>query len=470
MVRDLLFCNCVGSRLAMTSPDHSSATAELDATVDSNVPWSAVPAQVPDGVALANRNSSLSLSIAYGAVWVFTAFYFVRPQDYFPDLVVAHMPKLTGALAGIALLGALLGGVVRLGREAKFMLALVAWVWIAVPFSTWHGGSFAIATDFLKMVIIATAAFVSVISFTRLRRLVNVQILGMIVLSALAIREPAKIGRMYGVGSMFSDPNDFALNLCIVMPICCASFLAARRWVTKLFWLGTMTLVTAAIVATQSRGGFLALVAVIFTFVRNMRLAKRTMLSLVLVSLLLGAVLFAFGGPAYTTRVATIINPDADATGSAQGRRELLFRSLKLTAAHPMFGVGPGQFAEFSGNWHGTHNTYTQISSETGLVGFVLFVGMLWMSFKNLNAVLRRVRQKSQPWYLAMGLLCGMVGYCVGAFFLTTGFLLYPYLLVAYSAALAKIASADQWAEPAARVRLQDPWTTVVEDKGSAAE
>ena len=38
------------------------------------------------------------------------------------------------------------------------------------------------------------------------------------------------------------------------------------------------------------------------------------------------------------------------------------------------------------GQWLGTHNTYTQISSECGLPGLLFFVASLWFSLKELRA------------------------------------------------------------------------------------
>ena len=35
-----------------------------------------------------------------------------------------------------------------------------------------------------------------------------------------------------------------------------------------------------------------------------------------------------------------------EAAASAEARKQLLIRSLELTAEHPLFGVGPGQFLD----------------------------------------------------------------------------------------------------------------------------
>jgi len=63
-------------------------------------------------------------------------------------------------------------------------------------------------------------------------------------------------------------------------------------------------------------------------------------------------------------------NHGTEASLSAQQRKELLFKSLKVTVRHPLFGVGPGNFEVVSGAWDVTHNSYTQISAEGGIPAF----------------------------------------------------------------------------------------------------
>src|SRR5207302_4169399 len=144
------------------------------------------------------------------------------------------------------------------------------------------------------------------------------------------------------------------------------------------------------------------------------------------------------GTSSYLDRLKSIADPQEDVTGSAEARKQLLIRSLELTAQHPLFGVGPGQFNELSKAWHESHNSYTQLSSEAGIPALLIFLALMWRGFKNLR-LRKTIAKGTQAWYLAGGLYCAMVGYAVGAFFLSTAFWLVPYLLVAYTTALANL-------------------------------
>ena len=66
--------------------------------------------------------------------------------------------------------------------------------------------------------------------------------------------------------------------------------------------------------------------------------------------------------------------------------------SWRLLARNPAFGVGIGQYYELSGDEmlhlpvgriyirQNAHNNFLQILAELGVVGFVCFAALLWMS------------------------------------------------------------------------------------------
>jgi O-antigen ligase len=319
------------------------------------------------------------------------------------------------------------------------MVALFGWFLVTIPFSSWRGGSFAVVCFGLsKVLIIAIAAIAAVNTLHRLRRLMLVHTLGMLTMASVAFGQSRVFGRMYGAGTMFVDPNDLALNLCVVLPFCVAMLLSTRNPVGRLFWTGATLIAFAAIVATFSRGGFLAFIAVMLGLALRFRFAAWKTLAFAMVAAVgITTVLLAVGPYSYFDRMQTILNPVQDQTGSALARSALLISSLQLTAEHPLLGVGPGQFETASGLWQLTHNTYTQLSAEAGIPALLLFLALLWQTFRNLRR--SGERQSRIQGYIADALYCGMLGYVVGAFFLSTAFWLTPYLLVAYAAAMRRI-------------------------------
>ena len=95
---------------------------------------------------------------------------------------------------------------------------------------------------------------------------------------------------------------------------------------------------------------------------------------------------------------------DLSAVQSQNSRIELLKRSVAVTMAHPLFGVGPGMFAvelmdeaKAKGRWIqtlGTHNSYTQVSSECGIPAFLFYMATLIATFTMNFKMWRRFRDR----------------------------------------------------------------------------
>ena len=88
----------------------------------------------------------------------------------------------------------------------------------------------------------------------------------------------------------------------------------------------------------------------------------------------------------------------ASAYGSAQQREQLFWRSVEVTKEHPLFGVGPGNFQVISGDWHVTHNSFTQMSSEGGVPALIFYLLILWTGFKNLRKTKQLRRGRLRIW------------------------------------------------------------------------
>jgi O-antigen ligase len=191
-----------------------------------------------------------------------------------------------------------------------------------------------------------------------------------------------------------------------------------------------ITLSVVYLLRTGSRGCFLAaLVYGVLIFV----ISKKKLIVLLL-AVAVGVVGIATL-PAVTLRRLMLLgfddaSADEGAVGSTLQRKELFRRSIQETLTHPIFGVGPGQFAvavageqEKKGErpeWLGTHNSYTQVSAECGIPAFVCYCAVLLLCFR-LNYTLYRAT-RDHPAYrdvaaLTFTLLSATVVYSVATFF-----------------------------------------------------
>jgi O-antigen ligase len=88
---------------------------------------------------------------------------------------------------------------------------------------------------------------------------------------------------------------------------------------------------------------------------------------------------------------------------SADSRKHKLEQSLELTLTHPLTGVGMGVFIPAAADmskergehqdWLASHNSYTQISSETGVLGFLIIVAVFAVTLSGLLKLHRTARR-----------------------------------------------------------------------------
>lgn len=232
-----------------------------------------------------------------------------------------------------------------------------------------------------------------------------------------------------GPGGMLEDNNDFALALTMNVPLLWYLGIEEKDkpWVRRAAHVA-MLLTVVTIVLTHSRGAFLALsTSALWIAWRSGHLARA------LFALALIAAIFPLVAPdAVLERLASIGDTKES---SANARLTSWGVALNMIAANPLLGVGLRNFqsryreyAEFhiadDGSTHVAHNSYLQIWAESGSIGFVLYLSLLFVSLLTLRRVFRMSRLRPDlAWagnYARM-MEATTIGFLVGAFFLDRG-------------------------------------------------
>ena len=146
----------------------------------------------------------------------------------------------------------------------------------------------------------------------------------------------------------------------------------------------------------------------------------------------------------FTTYFNASSGANQEAADSAATRKMLLTKSIDLTLRNPIVGVGPGMFMEgeareaakegHRGIWHYTHNSYTELSSECGIVGLALYAFALWRSYRGLTPIRRRypsATTRRAALYVQMTVLMA----AIGAFFLSIAYGGIVYAIIGLSMA-----------------------------------
>jgi O-antigen ligase len=139
---------------------------------------------------------------------------------------------------------------------------------------------------------------------------------------------------------------------------------------------------------------------------------------------------------------------EASAMASTRSRAELLRRSLVQTARHPLFGVGAGMFMVSDNNdsilelsrqglWHVSHNGYTQLSSETGIPGALVYIAAMYLCFRKLRAVekaSRKIASLAAVSDMAFALRLALIAYAFELCFTSSAYECYFPILAALTA------------------------------------
>jgi O-antigen ligase len=324
----------------------------------------------------------------------------------------------------------------KIGRA---MLGFTICFGASVPFSIWKGGSLPVFKDgwllFSFVAFLATAGLIA--DYVQVRKAINSLTWALFVFVIIAnVFGTMENGRLFLTQGKFANPNEMAQALLIGMPLWGAKL--ASPGPKKLFAAGVIVVMLLTVFRTGSRGAMIAFLAMaLFMFLRASIMGKMQMMIGVV---LLGAVILTTMPGRLISRYKTIEEADDDemdaymresALNSTESRKQLLKNSIKFTIRHPLFGVGPGMFVVadddeahaqglHKGQWLGTHNSYTQVSSELGIPALCFFVAVIVMSLRDPYRLYKETRgdpRTEDIANLALGLHYAMIVYVVTIFF-----------------------------------------------------
>lgn len=227
-------------------------------------------------------------------------------------------------------------------------------------------------------------------------------------------------------GSIAGDANYFALDACLILPLTLLFVWRSRVTWEKLFALGCLFATIGSTVLGGSRGGFIALGAAFLWLVWH---SPRRLRNIIIIIILVTPPLLV----ARRSPLRRLIHPEySDMTG--QYDRIIAWKAgLRMIERHPLMGIGLGEFKPQMDSYADpgvgfssiAHNTYLEVAAETGLPNFVVFVAMLFFTYRSLSQVRRRASDSGPPilYLAATGLQAGFVGHFVGAVVLSSEYM-----------------------------------------------
>ena len=335
------------------------------------------------------------------ALLLYLWFALFRPQEWaWGDIEHLRLSLVTGL---VLLVPAFLTGVwpvvahrLSLGSLALLFAALIAQIGAVDSSAGWT------ALDPFAVAIVVSLLMIRLID-TRERYLVVVAVMaGSIGFYAakfgVGFILRAGVPNLDGIGGAFGGNNEVGIAFARAVPLMVA--VAQNAVMPVVLWgsLSAIPLSAIGVISTYSRGSFLALVATaaVFASLQKHRVLTWSALGAAAVIALLTVPL----PDAFFERIQTIRTYEQVDDNSALGRLHFWRVAFSMAGDHPL-GVGlknyEANFNRYDSSYgafgwdRDVHSTHLQALVETGYLGFVCYVGLLWMSV----GLLLRIRKRA---------------------------------------------------------------------------
>ena len=380
-----------------------------------------------------------ALPASYWCLLAFLLLLYANTPFVLPAAEVLRPAKVVAALALLTLLGETVFGKRKLDLawpEGALLAGFLVAAACSCLTALWPGYAAGDVADLAKMALVFFFLVNCANSERALRGVMWIMVLGGLFPAAGTLKNylqgNLEEGRAAWVG-IFANPNEVAYSLVILIPL--MIYLGTPRgWLIRVMLLGLSIFYMAAVYVTFSRGGLLGLVVVIaLSAWRKRNIWLQAMVVLMLVAGLALASRFWSRGENFSQ-----LNNDV----SFQQRIATSAAGFNMFLDHPLLGVGFGcsviawpLYAPeglYTRSALVTHNTFIQLLSETGVLGFIPFVVLIGFSLYRTRKLALQPETAPAGAAIEVALwgfvVCGMSGGYVLTWF--------PYLLLGLAAAV----------------------------------
>jgi putative inorganic carbon (HCO3(-)) transporter len=250
------------------------------------------------------------------------------------------------------------------------------------------------------------------------------------------------------VGGPINAPNLWAQVLVAISILVVFRILHEKHAFRKFVAVLMLGIILYIVLNTYSRGAYLALAldAFLILFLFKKRFNPIILLSGAIILILL----IPFLPQTYRDRFTSLFVVTTDngiyQDTSLRGRSSEMLTGLAMFAEHPLLGVGAGNYKpnyqryaqligiEFRAEARDPHSLYVQLLAETGILGTIAFLGMMFFLFDALNKACQAIERSPRladwlPWISAFRL--AILSYLLTSIFLHNAYIRYLWILVA---------------------------------------
>jgi len=280
-----------------------------------------------------------------------------------------------------------------------------------------------------------------------------------------------------GGAANLGDNNHTALAFVMALPLIWYLFQYSKTKLARIGFASAFLLTCLAVMATNSRGGFLAMAGVALWIIARSR--RKFVGALLVVAA--ATVVFQLAPGKWFNRMDTI-STAAEMDASFQGRLIAWKRASAIALDNPVLGGGfravqaPVLFEKYRDRQGflgfvdtprasypaAAHSIYFEAISDIGFVGFFLFVAIITSAFINRRRIRRLVKSNKQDLMWAADLSDSIAGslfaYLIGGAAVSMAYFEFTYVLVTLMAALhiyvLSVIENSQTAQPSAQTAV----------------
>lgn len=381
-------------------------------------------------------------------VWAWIAFMSPHRQVHGFGTVL----PLNMIVAGITLLG-----IVLYRERMKFysdrslwlILLLGIWFLFSTLFAMNGSAAWVYFDRHIKTIFLAVLVFFLIDRRTRLHAfiLIIVSCLGYYAVKGGGfILVTGGADRVWGPpATEIADNNHLALALVLTLPLINYLRLNSRQFAVQLGMMVLFGLTVVAVIGSYSRGGLVGLVVVLFAlFVKG-----RYKVATIVFAAIVAVAGMTFMPAEWESRMQTIRDPMSDE--SFRGRVEAWGVAIQIAMDRPFVGAGfqapqtqevYDRYAPNAEKPRAAHSIYFQVLGEHGIVGLLLFVGLLLAGISNARRIQTLTRRRPDlVWAHDLGAMVqvSLVAYAIAGAALSMAYYDVVYVLIALMAATRKV-------------------------------
>jgi O-antigen ligase len=254
------------------------------------------------------------------------------------------------------------------------------------------------------------------------------------------------------IAGPINDPNLWGQILAAVSTMLIFRIIHEKRRLTKFAGILMLGIILYVLLNTYSRGAYLVLAidVVLILFVFEKRFNPLVALAGLSILILLIPVLPANYRARFDTLFFFTSENGIYQDSSFRGRTSEMLTGLAMFASHPVFGVGTANYPtnyqhyaqligiEFRTEARDPHSLYVQLLAETGILGALTFLGMVFFIFRAIGKACRAVELSPQlhdwlPWL--NGIRLAILSYLLTSIFLHDAYIRYFWILIAMALA-----------------------------------